>query len=83
MTDLQRERLPHVPEVYREAFRRIYAGEAGRAAMVKAKCLDCCCYQRVEVQKCTATACPLWSIRPYQKGEPENEGDETPQNGLP
>jgi hypothetical protein len=73
MTKQQQERLPHVPILYREKFRKIYAGDAHRAAMVKAKCLDCCCYQRLEVRACNATACPLWSIRPYQTDSEDTE----------
>jgi hypothetical protein len=30
---------------------------------VRAKCLDCCCYQVGEIAKCTAIACPLWILR--------------------
>jgi hypothetical protein len=32
---------------------------------IRAKCLDCCCYQETEVRKCTAVGCPLW---PYRMG---------------
>jgi hypothetical protein len=30
---------------------------------VRAKCLDCCCYQVGEIAKCTAVGCPLWPLR--------------------
>lgn len=33
---------------------------------VKAKCLDCCCFQREEVKECKSVTCPLHQIRPYQ-----------------
>ena len=33
--------------------------------VIRAKCLDCSCYQRAEVAKCTAYGCPLW---PYRMG---------------
>ena len=37
---------------------------------IREKCLDCCCWQREEVRKCTAIHCPLWPYR-MGKGEPE------------
>jgi hypothetical protein len=30
---------------------------------IRAKCLDCCCYQEAEVRRCTAINCPLWPFR--------------------
>lgn len=30
---------------------------------IKAKCLDCCCGQYVEVKNCTCKDCPLWDFR--------------------
>lgn len=38
---------------------------------IRAKCLDCCCWQRSEVTLCPAKDCPLWAFRfgknPYNK----------------
>ena len=34
-------------------------------SVIRAKCLDCCCYQPSEVRRCTATGCALW---PYRMG---------------
>lgn len=47
-------------------------------AVIKAKCMDCCCGQRQEVLLCSAVSCPLW---PYRTGkntlrEPANISDE-------
>jgi hypothetical protein len=58
----------HSPKLY-PLFLRVYANRNSKAAAIKAKCLDCCCYQRKEVELCTVVACPLWHVRPYQKGE--------------
>ena len=55
-----------VPSIYRDNYIKAMSG-ASRAAAIKAKCLDCCCWQRKEVQLCTSTACPLHPYRPYQK----------------
>lgn len=30
---------------------------------IRAKCLDCCCGQVYEINKCTATQCPLYEYR--------------------
>lgn len=39
----------------------------GRAvAVVKAKCLECCNFDRSEIRDCTVLACPLWAYRPFQ-----------------
>lgn len=34
-----------------------------RGDAIRARCLDCCCFQRTEVTKCTAYDCPLWPFR--------------------
>ena len=34
---------------------------------INAKCFDCCCFQKPEVTFCTAKACPLYSLRPWQR----------------
>jgi hypothetical protein len=38
---------------------------------IRAKCLDCCCYQPGEVKACPAETCPLWPFRmghnPFRK----------------
>ena len=38
-----------------------------RAAAMKLKCLDCCCWQREEVRDCHISDCPLHPFRPYTK----------------
>lgn len=52
--------------MYRAQFERLWAGSKSKALALKCKCLDCCCYQRLEVAKCGAQHCPLWRLRPYQ-----------------
>lgn len=34
-----------------------------RAKAIRAKCLDCCCYQVNEVKLCPCKDCPLWCYR--------------------
>ena len=59
------KRLKQMPESYRCTYKRAVSGKSLRAA-VNAQCQMCCCYQRIEVTKCTDIACPLWIQRPYQ-----------------
>ncbi len=48
-------------------FLRAYNGAASKREVIKAKCLDCSNLSVVEVRHCTATGCPLWRLRAYQK----------------
>lgn len=34
-----------------------------RSQAIRAKCLDCCCDNRKEVELCTIQKCPLWRYR--------------------
>ena len=45
---------------------------------IRAKCIDCCCGQVVEVRLCTVDDCPLWPYRMGhrpQKDKPEDADD--------
>jgi hypothetical protein len=42
---------------------------------IKVKCMDCCCGQLVEVQKCTSLKCALW---PFRWGKVDFKGAEFP-----
>ena len=48
-------------------FRKAFATKS-RGAAVKAFCLECVWMDRAAIRGCTATDCPLWNVRPYQKG---------------
>ena len=41
-----------------------------RAKAIRAKCLDCCCGQAVEVRRCTIKKCPLF---PYRMGKEDKD----------
>ena len=41
-------------------------GGKSRADAIKAKCIDCCCWQRDEITNCPVEVCPLWKYRPYR-----------------
>ena len=65
-----------VPAVYQGI---AAAAVRSRAAAVKLFCLECCGYVRRGVANCTATRCPLYRWRPYQYGDDDNEGSQTPE----
>jgi hypothetical protein len=56
----------HTPTLH-PLFFRVYAGQSGLTEAVKAKCLDCSCWQIAEITDCRVFTCPLWAHRPYQK----------------
>lgn len=49
---------------------------------IRAKCLDCCCWQQKEVKLCPITDCPLY---PFRMGKNPNckrkKFDETSEKG--
>jgi hypothetical protein len=67
-----------VPKVYQGIVLRALEGKGGRANAIRAKCLDCCAYQREMIRDCASVRCPLHPWRPYQTdpkdapGEPES-----------
>ena len=67
-------RLSDIPDHFKHLFKKVWEGTTSRKARIKAKCVDCSCYQRVEVRKCTVKLCPLWPIRPYQGDAEKTEG---------
>ena len=68
MNQTIQKRIDDIPEVYRKNYQKAMSGKS-RAAAVKAKCLDCTCWNRTEVSHCSAEACPLWLYRPYRTAE--------------
>ena len=68
MTEKQRQYFAKIPQVYQKNFQTAMSGKS-RAAAIKAKCLDCTNWQRVEVADCLVETCPLWPYRPYRSTE--------------
>jgi len=58
--------LSIIPQPYRKTYEKAVTGKSLSAA-VKAQCLDCMRWKKLEVRKCTSLACPLWTHRPYQE----------------
>lgn len=57
-----------LPLVMRERFAKtVKQAETGSLkAAIKLECLDCSCYQPVEIKNCTINTCSLYPHRPYQ-----------------
>lgn len=54
-------RGPDIPEKYRKLYEK---GRAGKAkAAIRAMCAMCCGFDATEVERCTATGCPLYNLR--------------------
>jgi hypothetical protein len=65
---IRRQHRANIPGLHHEAYRKNW-DEAMRGkrlmACIKAKCLDCMCWQSAEVKACTCVGCPLYEVRPY------------------
>lgn len=60
----------NVPEKYHGHYRKAYSTTSAMKA-IRAKCLDCCCWQTAEVDRCAAVYCPLWEYRFGRKPKPQ------------
>ena len=47
-------------------FRKVYRGKASPRQCIKAFCLECNGWEEAAIRGCTATACPIWGLRPYR-----------------
>lgn len=63
--ELVEQRRQQMPEIHRANYDKAIQGRSMKAA-VKAFCLECVCWQKEEVRKCTSLSCPLFSYRPYK-----------------
>ena len=61
--------MAHVPPMYRGIYERACNGTASKRDAIKAHCLMCVCWERVEIARCTSWSCPLYNYRPYQPRE--------------
>jgi hypothetical protein len=53
----------------KNAFLKAFSGK-GKAAAIKAKCIECCNFERHQVTACGVRGCPLWLYRPFRgKGD--------------
>lgn len=68
MNPRQLKELQAVPVKYVQIVERAYEGNCPPRNAIKAFCLYCTGYMRLEVANCTSLACPLHAFRPYQQG---------------
>jgi hypothetical protein len=54
-------------------FRKVYHGQASPRQCIKAFCLECNGWEEPAIRDCTATACPIWRLRPYQAATEKEE----------
>lgn len=69
-----RRRALAVPERYRKLYVRSITGKSAPREAIKAKCLDCCGWERHEgkvdrIGACTVRGCSLWPLRPFQDAQ--------------
>ena len=55
-----------IPKTNTKCAKAAITGRGSLRNAIKAKCLDCTAYQRVEITNCGAIYCPLWIYRPFQ-----------------
>lgn len=60
----RREFLASVAQSARRLMTGAFAGTVSPRQAIKAKCLDCCGYDRAEVAGCAVVLCPLHPYRP-------------------
>ena len=42
---------------------------------IRAKCLDCCCYEHAQVRNCDISGCSLWPFRDGHRPKAEGSGN--------
>jgi hypothetical protein len=65
LTDAQLKYQNHIPEDYRANYEKAMQG-VSKSAALKAKCLDCTCWQRAEIRECPISWCPLFPYHPFK-----------------
>jgi hypothetical protein len=69
------KRLADIPKIYRRIYEQAVKGKSRKAA-IHAFCLECVCWQKEEVRRCSDFGCALYALRPYQEGA--NHSDNRP-----
>jgi len=64
--DIRHSRVHNAPRSFQALMRRALFEKVSRSMAIKAKCAECCGFERDEVANCTSISCPLWRFRPYQ-----------------
>jgi len=62
------EKAKRIPPLYRNWYLKAMEGNSRKNA-ITAMCLDCTSWNRIEVERCSSLACPLYMYRPYKPEE--------------
>lgn len=62
----QAKRLSAIAQDAPSRLKRVYCGTASPRECNKVFCLECVWMDEKAIRECTATACPLYRLRPYQ-----------------
>ena len=77
------KRLGQMPKNCRKTYLLALGGRSPKAA-IRSFCCECCAWQRAEVRRCTAPACPLYAYRPFrEKGNVERHEPHGKASGGP
>lgn len=64
--DVRAKYLRLVSKKYRKCIYTSFFSTTKAKNAIKAKCLDCVCFDIPEIKNCSVSTCPLHNIRPYQ-----------------
>ena len=67
LTDRQVKRLAQWSPKRRSAIKRLWQGVGSRPLAVRMFCLECVGEDTSAITECTASCCPLWHFRPFQR----------------
>lgn len=65
---IRARRIETAPESFRRLLTQATAGKCSPRQAIKAQCAECVGFDREAITTCTAYACPLWHLRPFQNG---------------
>lgn len=69
--------ITNAPTSAQGVLKRAFLGSGGRQNAIRAQCLVCVGYLRLEITNCTGWSCPLWRYRPYQADDATDAEVET------
>ena len=55
-----------IPLLYASLMLHAAKGTLSPRQAIKAKCIDCCNFDRTEATNCTVKSCPLYAYNPYR-----------------
>lgn len=66
MNEKQAAFVAKAPETVKKVLTLAFENKSSPRQAIKAKCLDCCHFDRSEIASCTVVLCPLHAYRPFQ-----------------